>query len=156
MFLINKKLIRTELLRKIYKTNSDSLSNFMMDVQTKSNVLDACNWMTNIKYRLISIAGLKILVIFMKILFYFKVDFDIYCPRIEPKNKRETPRSGPRITHATIKRNSTVCNIATRRIKTSRSLEPFFQTEKRLFLERTITTEKLRKPNIKKSHKFRY
>lgn len=79
--------VLTELLSKIQETNSDSLSDLMMNVQTKSDVWDASNRMTNVKHVLIAVAELIVLAIAARVLFYFKAAFGYCCPKIKIERK---------------------------------------------------------------------
>jgi hypothetical protein len=81
----------SELMSQMQETNANSISDLVMDVQTKSNVWTASSWIQYIKYGLLGIALLIILGIIIKIALVFKFTIGRFFINLIPKR---TARKG--------------------------------------------------------------
>ena len=84
----------SELLSRVQETNSDSLSDLVMDVQSKNNVWDLTGWMSYIKYGLLGLGLLIVVVIILRIMFIFKLAIGNSFRRMIPPTWRRRNTSG--------------------------------------------------------------
>ena len=64
--------IFSELLSRVQESNSESLSDLVMDVQSKNNMWDSTGWMSYIKYGLLGVACLIVLIITLTVIIKFR------------------------------------------------------------------------------------
>ena len=64
--------IFSELLSTVQESNSESLSDLVIDVQSKNNMWDSTGWMSYIKYGLLGVACLIVLIITLTVIIKFR------------------------------------------------------------------------------------
>ena len=90
----------SELLSRVQETNSDSLSDLVMDVQSKNNVWDLTGWMSYIKYGLLGLGLLIVVIIILRIMFIFKLAIgNSFRRMIPPTWRTETHREPTQTIH---------------------------------------------------------
>ena len=61
----------SKLFSRVQESNNESLSNLVMDVQSKNNMWNLTGWVSYIKYGILGVACLIVLIIILKIILKF-------------------------------------------------------------------------------------
>ena len=88
--------IFSELLSRVQESNSESLSDLVMDVQSKNNMWDSTGWMSYIKYGLLGVACLIVLIITLTVIIKFRDAIGFGFSNLIPKKwrkKKEDPET---------------------------------------------------------------
>ena len=77
--------IFSELISRVQESNSESLSDLVMDVQSKNNVWDMTGWMIYIKYGLLGLACLIVVIIILVIIIKFRQAISLSITKVAPQ-----------------------------------------------------------------------
>ena len=85
----------SELLSRVQESNSESLSDLVMDVQSKNNIWDLTGWMSYIKYGILGVACLIVFILILTVIIKFRAAIGLGFSKLIPQKWRKKKDEEP-------------------------------------------------------------